>query len=337
LNGRWRFRRLSVNFRRDYNRDDTTEYVTIFPEWRVSSINDSMIIVFGSINLDLIFPVAHIPAPGETVLGPSIRIEPGGKGANQAVAAARDGAVVVMAGAVGRDTLATSALTLLRAANVDLTRVSEADTSTGCAAIAVDPSGDNAIMVGSGANLTVRQSQIEDALLGPHATVVLQMEVPAEETAALIHRARAKGARIILNLAPAAPLPETALRALDVLVVNATESAWLAAHLNCADGAAALRERLGVTIVRTLGGDGLEVAAADGVKAMPARAITPVDTTAAGDCFVGVLAAALDRGATMTAALERATAAAALCCTRHGSQGSIPFARETDALLSQDL
>jgi ribokinase len=296
-----------------------------------------MVIVFGSINLDLIFPLPHIPGPGETVLGPSIRIEPGGKGANQAVAAARDGAVVIMAGAVGRDSLAASALTLLRDANVDLTRVTEIDTSTGCAAISVDPAGNNAITVGSGANLVARQTQIEDALLSPTSTLVLQMEVPAEETAALIDRARAKGARIILNLAPAAALPEAALRKLDILVVNETESAWLANHLGCTDGAAPLRDRLGIVIVRTLGGDGLEVASAAGVSAIPARAIVPVDTTAAGDCFAGVLAAALDRGATLTAALNRATAAAALCCTRRGSQSSIPSANETDAFLTPDL
>ena len=296
-----------------------------------------MIVVFGSINLDLIFPVQHIPGPGETVLGPSIRIEPGGKGANQAVAAARDGAVVVMAGAVGRDSLAASALTLLREAHVDLTRLSEADTSTGCAAISVDPAGNNAIVVGSGANRFARQNQIEDALLGPGCTVVLQMEVPADETAALIGRARAKGARIILNLAPAAPLPVDTLRKLDVLVVNETESAWLAAHLGCGDGVAEMRDRLGVEVVRTMGGAGLEVATAEGVRLVPARAITPVDTTAAGDCFAGVMAAALDRGATLIAALDRATAAAALCCTRHGSQGSIPFGHETDAFVSPDL
>src|SRR5580698_981366 len=115
-----------------------------------------MIIVFGSINLDLIFPVPHIPGPGETVLCPSIRIEPGGKGANQAVSAARDGATVIMAGAVGRDTLASSALTLLREAKVNLTRVMETDTTTGCATIAVDPAGNNAISVGSGANLVAK-------------------------------------------------------------------------------------------------------------------------------------------------------------------------------------
>jgi ribokinase len=296
-----------------------------------------MIIVFGSVNLDLIFPVPHIPGPGETVLGPSIRIEPGGKGANQAVAAARDGAVVVMAGAVGRDALAASALTLLRGAHVDLTRLIETDASTGCAAIAVDPHGNNAIAVGSGANLFARQNQIEDALLGPASTVVLQMEVPAEETAALIHRARATAARVVLNLAPAGPLPEAVLKQVDVLVVNETESAWLAAHLGCNDGAAHMFDRLGVTIVRTMGGDGLEVASAAGVTAIPAREIIPVDTTAAGDCFVGVLAAALDRGATLMVALNRATAAAALCCTRHGSQGSIPFGHETDSFLVPDL
>ena len=296
-----------------------------------------MIIVFGSINLDLIFPVPHIPGPGETVLGRSIRIEPGGKGANQAVAAARDGASVIMAGAVGRDSLAASALTLLHEANVDLTRLIETDISTGCATISVDPAGNNAIAVGSGANLFARQTQIDDSLLNEAATVVLQMEVAAEETAALILRARAKGARTILNLAPAAPLAEAALRQTDVLVVNETESAWLAQHLDCADGAGALRERLDTVIVRTLGADGLEVASAAGVAKMPAYPITPVDTTAAGDCFVGVLAAALDRGATLAAALERATAAAALCCTRRGSQSSIPSAAETDAFLRSRL
>jgi ribokinase len=296
-----------------------------------------MIVVFGSINLDLIFPMPRIPGMGETVLCPSIRIEPGGKGANQAVAAARDGATVIMAGAVGRDTLAASALTLLREANVDLTRVIETDTTTGCAAITVDPAGNNAISVGSGANLVAKQSQIEDSLLKPDTTVVLQMEVSAEENAALIERARAAGARIILNLAPAAALPESTLRALDVLVVNETESAWLAAHLGCFDSASQLRARLGIIIVRTLGANGLEVANAESVETIPARAITAVDTTAAGDCFVGVLAAALDRGMTLTPALNRATVAAALCCTRHGSQGSIPNAAETDVFTSPGL
>jgi ribokinase len=293
-----------------------------------------MIVVFGSINLDLIFPLPAIPRAGETLLTPAIRIEPGGKGANQAVAASRDGAQVIMAGAVGRDALATGALTLLRQAGIDLTRVISADAATGCAAIFVDPKGANAIGVGSGANLAVRASQVEDALLGPATTLVLQAEVPTAETAALIRRARARGARIILNLAPAGPIELAALRAIDLLTVNETEAAWLGAHLGSGTDAAALRDALGVTVVRTLGEDGADVATRAGVQRVPARRVTPIDTTAAGDCFVGVLAAALDRGAPLVEALTRASAAAALCCTRAGSQSSLPTAAETDALLS---
>ena len=290
-----------------------------------------MVIVFGSINLDLIFHLPHIPAPGETVLGPSTRIEPGGKGANQAVAAARDGANVIMAGSVGRDALADGALGLLRAANVDLTRVTAVDASTGCAAIAVDAAGNNAIAVGSGANRSAMASQIEDALLAPATTVILQMEIPAEETAALILRARAAGARVVLNLAPAAPLPEAALRAVDVLVVNETEAAWLAAHLGCQATAAGLQRHLGKpAVVLTRGSEGADVAAPDETWHEPALTIVPVDTTAAGDCFTGVLANRLDRGDRLRLAVRRASVAAALCCTRSGSQGSIPTADETD-------
>jgi ribokinase len=293
------------------------------------------VVVFGSINLDLIFALPHIPAPGETVLGPATRIEPGGKGANQAVAAARDGAAVIMAGAVGRDALADGALRLLREAGVDLTRVAAVEASTGCAAIAVDPRGENAICVGSGANLAVTADQVEDALLQPANTLVLQMEVPAVETARLIERARASAMRIVLNLAPAATLPEAAPRAVDVLVVNETEGAWLADHLGCAATAVALRERLGgVAVVLTQGGDGANVACAEGSWHAPALPIMPVDTTAAGDCFVGVLAHRLDRGETLRQAVERATAAAALCCMRAGSQGSAPRAAETDAFMA---
>ena len=291
-----------------------------------------MVIVFGSINLDLIFSLPNIPRPGETVLGPSTRIEPGGKGANQAVAASRDGADVVLAGAVGRDALADEALVLLRSARVNLDRVRRVEASTGCAAIAVDPAGENAIAVGSGANLFVRASQIEDALLASAATLVLQMEVPAPETALLIARARVAGAKVVLNLAPAANLPEAALRAVNVLVVNETEAGWLAGHLGCGRTAIALRDRLGgIAVVLTRGAEGADVAGHDTEWHEPAVAVEAVDTTAAGDCFVGVLAHRLDRGENLQSAVRRAALAAAVCCTRHGSQGSIPTAAETDA------
>ena len=133
-----------------------------------------MIVVFGSINLDLIFAMDHLPLPGETVLCPAARAEPGGKGANQAVAAARDGAAVAMVGAVGRDALAADALKLLREVEVDLTRVAETGAPTACAAVQVDPLGNNAIAVGSGANLLARAAQVEDALLTPETTLLLQ-------------------------------------------------------------------------------------------------------------------------------------------------------------------
>ncbi len=293
-----------------------------------------MIVVFGSINLDLIFPLAALPGAGDTLIAPSLRMEPGGKGANQALAAARDGAAVVMAGAVGRDALAPGALRLLREAGVDLSRVAEvSDDVTGCAAIFVDRGGNNAIGVGSGANRFARAAQVEDALLGPATTLLLQMETDPGETATLIRRARARGARVILNLAPAADLEHDALRAVDLLLVNENEADWLGRRLRSGLNAASLQSALGVDVVRTRGGEGAEVATASGFYRVPELPVEPVDTTAAGDCFAGVLAAGLDRGASLADAMHRAAAAAGVCCTRLGTQTSIPVGAEIDAAL----
>ncbi len=292
-----------------------------------------MIVVFGSINLDLIFALDHLPSAGETVLGPTTRLEPGGKGANQAVAAARDGATVLMAGCVGRDALAEQALATMRADGVDLSRVSRVsrgDLATGCAAICTDAAGRNLIAVGSGANLLARADQVEDALLAPGTTLVLQRETDPKETAALIRRARARGARIVLNLAPAGPLDADALAALDVLVVNETEAEWLAVRHDTTPDAAGLHAALGVGVVRTLGERGSEWADGSSAGSVAAHPVEAVDTTAAGDCFTGVLAAALDRGMRMADAMARAGVAAGLCCGRAGSQNSLPTAAETD-------
>ncbi len=163
-------------------------------------------------------------------------------------------------------------------------------------------------------------------------TLVLQMEVPAEETDDLIRRARIRGARIVLNLAPAGPLDPDTLHAVDFLVVNETEAAWLATRLGTAATALELRAALGCTVIRTLGAQGVEAASDAGLLHRPALPITPVDTTAAGDCFTGVLASALDRGGGLEQALERAVAAAGLCCTRAGSQSTMPLAGEIDNL-----
>jgi len=288
-----------------------------------------MLLVFGSINIDLVFRVAALPGPGETVLGPSYATMPGGKGANQAVAAARAGAAVRMVGRVGRDGFAELALTALRDAGVDTGGIVASDAPTGCASIAVDDKGENQIIVASGANAHVTADQVDDALLGPGTTLVLQMELAERETAALIARARRRGARIVLNLAPALPLAQEVLRAVDVLVVNAGEGAGLASRLGVASAdhkalAVPLSRALGTTVVMTLGKDGAIAAARGGAWRVGALPVSPVDTTGAGDAFVGVLAAALDGGSPLDAALHRASVAAGLACLELGAQSSLP-------------
>ena len=290
------------------------------------------VLVFGSANADLVFAVPDLPAPGVTVLGDGVRSFPGGKGANQAVAAARDGAATHFAGCVGHDAFADVATAALRAAGVDLSRLRVADQPTGCASICVDRAGRNQIAVAPGANSLAAASQIEDAALAPSTVVLLQMEVPAGEIAVLVRRAKARGARVVLNLAPPGELALDTLAALDLLVVNEHEAAVLAARLGCGEGAAALRGALrGADVVVTRGEAGAEAATAAGVIAVPAFRVAAVDTTGAGDCFCGVLCAGLDRGLTLGAAMRRASAAAAIACTRAGA--SSPVAAETDALL----
>jgi len=288
-----------------------------------------VIVVFGSINLDLIFRVPQLPVAGQTVASPAMRIEPGGKGANQALAAARDGASVTFAGAVGDDRFAQDALGLMREAGIDLTRVATTDAWTGCASICVDDAGQNLIAVASGANLLARASQVEDTLLGPDTTLLLQMEVDPAETAALVRRAKARGAYVILNLAPAAALPDDIWTSLDLLIANEEEAAWLGTHFGAEP--ATLRGALGCDIAITLGAQGVRAETDAGALSLAARKIAVVDTTAAGDCFAGVLAAGLDRGLDLEQALRRATVAAALCCTRPGTQTSLPTHAEIDA------
>jgi ribokinase len=292
------------------------------------------VLVFGSANADLVFPVPQLPAPGVTVLGEGVRSFPGGKGANQAVAAARDGARTAFAGCVGRDAFADVATAGLREAGVDLSRLLVVDQPTGCAAICVDPAGRNQIAVAPGANLAARAAQVEDAALHPGVVLLLQMEVPPAEIAALVARAKARGARVVLNLAPPGDLPEATLRAVDLLVLNEHEAAVLAGRLGCPPVAPALHAVLGIGVAVTRGEAGSEAATAAGRVAVPAFTVTPVDTTGAGDCWCGVLCASLDRGLTLAEAMRRAAAAAALACTRPGAAAGMPTAAETDALLA---
>ena len=293
-----------------------------------------MILVFGSINLDVAYGLDVLPTPGRTVIGDAAEVQPGGKGANQAVAAARDGAQVSLAGAVGNDPVAEAALAGLVAAGVDISRVARIkDRRTGTAAICVDRAGQNQIAVARGANAVAKADQVSDADLGPGTTLVLQMEVDPAQTASLIRRARAKGTRVILNLAPALPIADDALGMVDWLVANAEESGWLGEHIGAAAGAASLQAGLGVGVVRTRGVQGVELATAEQMLLLKAIPVTAIDATGAGDCFVGVFAAALDRGASAAEAMRRANVAAALSCTRSGSQASLPLRDEIEAAL----
>ena len=292
------------------------------------------VLVFGSVNADLVFAVPDLPAPGVTVLGEGVRSFPGGKGANQAVAAARDGAATLFAGCVGRDAFAEVATAALHDSGVDLSRLAVVEAPTGCASICVDPAGRNQIAVAAGANLAARAAQVEEAALGPGVVVLTQMEVPAAEVAALVQRAKSRGARVVLNLAPPGELPLGALRALDLVIVNEHEGAGLAGRLGCAADASGLRGALGVDVAVTRGEAGAEAATADGLAIVPAFPVTPVDTTGAGDCWCGVLAASLDRGLPLEAAMRRASAAAAIACTRPGAAASMPAAAETGAFLA---
>lgn len=299
-----------------------------------------MIVVFGSINVDLVVQVTHLPRPGETVLGPGYRALPGGKGANQAVAAARAGADVRLVGRVGQDAFGDTVTAELAAAGVDLKGVTRDRRPTGCAFISVDLTGQNQIVVATGANAGLRERQVEDALLVPGTLAVLQMEVPLAENWALVTRACARGARILLNAAPAAPIPGLALAALDWLVVNENEAVALAARLGTGglDAEASgrtLAHALGITTVVTLGAAGAVAFRRDDAWRIAALPIRPIDTTAAGDAFVGTFAAAIDAGVELPEALRRASVAGGLACLKEGAQTSLPDAAAIDAHLGE--
>lgn len=290
-----------------------------------------MIVVFGSINIDIEMRVERVPRAGETLLSGDYMMTPGGKGANQALAASRAGDDVRLIGTVGNDNFGTFALDLLREQGVDVSGVSEVgDEHTGCATIWVDESGENSIVVGAGANLKARAEQVSDEILGPDTVLLMQMEVHPAQNWRLVKRAKERGARIILNLAPAGMIPDDVLKTIDVLIVNELEGQTLAREVGLdveqtTRVPRALAARYGLTCVLTLGGAGLLCFGPEGGWSVPGMPISAVDTTAAGDAFVGNLAAALDKGVHIDEALRWASAGAGLCCLREGAQNSMPY------------
>ncbi len=296
-----------------------------------------MVIVFGSINVDITVNLTRLPERGETVLGHGCVISPGGKGANQAHAARRAGAAVAMVGKVGADPFAAPALARLRAEGVDLARVEETDEPTGCATIWVEEgTGASTIAVASGANRRVNHSQLPDERLDGEPILLLQHEVPLEENLRLVERAARRGCRILLNAAPAFPVPDEVLAALDVLIVNEVEIVQIAAHAGGGDEPLRslpewLARRFGLTVAATFGAEGSLCHTGREAIHTPALAIRPVDTTGAGDTYAGVLAASLAAGHDLRGAARLASAAGSLACARAGAQSSQPARAEIEA------
>ncbi|WP_298745362.1 ribokinase [uncultured Brevundimonas sp.] len=277
------------------------------------------ITVVGSINLDLVARAPRLPRAGETVTGAALARHPGGKGANQALAARRLGAGVCLIGRVGDDAMAGEATALLDAGGVDLSAL-EVDPAapTGVALIAVDPGGENQIVVAAGANHFVTPEQLPARIEGP---LIVQLELPVETVEAAVGRA---ADFVCVNLAPAAPVSDQLLRRADLIVVNETEAAFYGAALHQGGG----------RVVTTLGARGavMHQRGAEIARAAPPK-VTAVDATGAGDAFVGAVCVALLEGMEPEAALTFACAAGALAATRAGAQPSLPTRAEVEALL----
>ena len=297
-----------------------------------------MLLVFGSINLDLAFSARSLPLAGQTVLGTGMHASPGGKGANQAHAAQRYGMVTALVGAVGNDDFARLALAQLVSARVDLSGLQRLAGATGCAALVVDAAGQNQIVVAPGVNLELRHDAVTAQQLSRARAVLLQMETDPAQNPALLARARQLGCLTALNNAPAQALSPDMLGALNVLVVNEGELQATAQGAGLPAGApAALLRAISVLgparVDLTLGAAGALACDHGAMLQVDAMAVRALDTTGAGDTFTGVLIAALVEGRTMADALSRASIAAGLACTRPGAQTAQPDRVEIEAAL----
>ncbi len=301
--------------------------------------------VIGSSNLDFTVPVPHLPRPGETVSGGRLGISPGGKGANQAVAAARLGAEVRFVTLLGADPVGDRLLAALTGAGLPADRILRTETAaTGVALIAVDPAGRNQIAVAPGANheLTPERAAAHADVLAWADVVLLQLETPLETVRWALGEARRLGKLTLLNPAPARvlPLPPDILPLVDYLIPNETEAGLLTGR--AVDGVAeaeeagrALRAMGAGAAVVTVGAAGALLAGPSGGLHVPGFAVTPVDTVGAGDAFNGGLAAALAGGARVEAAMVVANAAGALTCTRRGAMDALPSREEVEKLMAE--
>jgi ribokinase len=290
------------------------------------------IVVLGSANMDLVVMVEAMPRPGETVTGRRYLAVTGGKGLNQAIAAARAGGDVAMIGAVGDDPFGAEIREVLAGAAVDAANVTVSAAPTGTAHITVDDEGENQIVVVAGANTTV--TSLADAhrtAISERDILLLQLELPLSVVMEAASWARQAGVRTMLTPAPVVDLPDELLAAIDLLVPNEHEAAGLTGIDDPIDAARKLRSRGCRAVVVTLGADGCAYVDADGVTRVEGRPVTAVDTTAAGDTFAGCLAVALEEGRPVRDALRWATTAASLSVQTVGASSSMPPRSRIDA------
>ncbi|WNM35249.1 ribokinase [Streptomyces sp. Li-HN-5-11] len=298
---------------------------------------DYDLLVVGSANADLVIGVERRPGAGETVLGGDLAVHPGGKGANQAVAAARLGARTALLARVGDDAHGRLLLDSLRAAGADPVGVLAGGAPTGVALITVDPSGDNSIVVSPGANARLTPGDVRAAtgLLHASRVVSAQLEIPLETVVEIVRNLPA-ASRFVLNPSPPRPLPQEVLDACDPLIVNEHEAKVILGGSDVGgspeDWARALLARGPRSVVVTLGAEGALVASADRVARVPSVTVDAVDTTGAGDAFTAALAWRLGAGAPLPEAAAYAARVGALAVTKRGAQESFPTAAEVDAL-----
>lgn len=296
------------------------------------------ILVIGSLNADLVVKSPRFPQPGETISGEDLQIIPGGKGANQAVAAARQGVSVGMVGRVGNDSFAPFLIENLKSNQVDTTHVLETDSATGTAIIVVDANGQNSIVLSPGANGKVTPQDVDSA---PDAKILLlQFEIPMETVLHAAKKYKSKGTKVILNPAPAKEIPDDLLSYVDILIPNESELRLLTA---AEDGGLSNEEaakellKYGIqTVIVTLGKNGALIVDGKQVIHVNTFEVNVVDTTAAGDSFIGGFASALLSNKSLEEAVRYANACGALATTKFGAQPSLPTKEEVENFISSN-
>ncbi|KAA3664830.1 MAG: ribokinase [Chloroflexi bacterium] len=301
------------------------------------------VVVVGSLNMDLVTRAKTIPIPGETVIGGDLETIPGGKGANQAVAAARSGAVVSMVGHVGTDVFADRLKENLAADGIDQAFVTAVPGASGVALIVVDAAGQNSIVVAPGANAALTPTDVDEAAKAIQSAnvLLLQLEIPLDAVQRAAQLAHDAGVTVILNPAPAQPLPADLLALVDILIPNESETATLTgmptSNETELEAAAAYLRTLGVgMVILTLGKQGALFTRQNETVLIPAFQVTKVvDTTAAGDAFLGGFATAVAEAKPLHEAITIGNATGALAVTRAGAQPSLPTRKEVEALLKK--